>query len=940
MRVIPLLLGLLLSGAVSAAEAPGLDPRERLTLDPAVLRGELDNGLEYFIRVNHRPEKRAELRLVVDAGSVLEDEDQRGLAHFVEHMGFNGTKHFRKQKLVDYLERIGMRFGADLNAYTSFDQTVYQLTVPTDDRDALKKGFLILSDWAQHMSFEDEEIEAERGVVLEEMRLGRGAERRIWERHFPVLFQGSRYAERLTIGTEEVLTEAPPATLRRYYRDWYRPDLMAVVAVGDFDPGKIEKLIRKRFGKLKNPDEPRKRTVFSVPDHDETLVSVAVDPEATGTTLSVYYKLDKRPTGTVGDYRRGLIEGLYHSMIRARLDELRQQPNPPFLWAGSSSGSFVRSRDLYYQTVRVEEGGLERGLETLLTEVKRVDRFGFTATELERAKKRRLRSLEQAWRERDKQRSSSLSRQLESHFLTGSPLPGLDRALALTKEILPGVELDEVNRLARKWITDRNRVILVSAPEKDETEPPAKDALIRLFETVERAELEPWVDRVRDEPLVPEPPSGGEVVERKEIAELGVTEWRLANGVRVVLKPTDFKNDEILLSGFSPGGHSLVADDAYISAAYAGSLVSAGGLGSFDRIELDKALAGKVARVWAGIGELEESISGSASPEDVETMFQLVYLQFTAPRKDPEATAAWRERQRAFLENRLARPETVFGDKYREVLYGEHLRRQPPSIEKLDRIDLDRALAVYRDRFADASDFTFVIVGNFDEDELEPWVTTYLGGLPSTKRKERFKDLGIRPRRDADFEVRRGLEDKSQVRITFTRDAEWTREESYVVGSLAQVLRTRLREILREDMGATYGVGVWGSIRRRPVESFSFTVSFGCAPENVEEMTAAVFDELRRFREEGIERSYVQKVKESQLRKRETDLKENSFWRYGLLSHYRYETDPQELLDYPTLVGSLTADKLVAAAKRYLAGDDYVYGVLYPEAHEEEASED
>jgi zinc protease len=769
-------------------------------------------------------------------------------------------------------------------------------------------------------------------VVLEEMRQNLGARRRMWDKHLPVLFHGSRYAERLTIGKREVLEQAPPDTLRRFYRDWYRPELMAVVAVGDFDPAQIEKLLRKRFAKLRAPAAPRERTVFPVPDHDETLISVALDPEATATELSVYCKLPKRSNETVADFRRGLIERLYHAMVQDRLNERRQEPAPPFLFASSASGGFVRSRDVYFQSVRVEDAGLQRGLDALLVEVERVDRHGFTATELERAMKELLRAREQLWRERDKRYSATLASLLEDHFLTGEPVLAPETSLELARRLLPTIELAEVNRLAQEWIGERSRVILVSAPEKAGPALPSEQALLESFAAVERLEIEPWIDRVRDEPLVAREPHPAEIVERRAIEALGVTEWRLANGIRVALKPTDFKNDEVLLAGFSPGGHSLVPDERHISAAYAGSLVQAGGAGAFDRVELDKALAGKVVQVSASIGELEEFVGGSASPEDLESMFQLVYLQLTAPRKDEEAVEAWFARQKGALENRLARPETVFADKFSETMSSGHPRRRPPSVEQLAEVDLDAALDVWRDRFADAGDFTFVIVGNIDLERIEPYVRSYLGGLPAGGRQESWKDLGIRaPEGVTRFEVRRGIEDKSQVRLTFTGDAAWSREEDHLLESLAQVVRIRLREVLREEMGATYGVGVSGGIRRRPREEYVFGVSFGCGPDKVTEMIEAVFAELRSVARDGVDASYVEKVREIQTREHETDLRENGFWRWQLLDHYRYGTDPRQILDHAALVQSVTPGSLKRTAERYLVEDRYVLGVLYPE---------
>ncbi|HXI02875.1 MAG TPA: insulinase family protein, partial [Candidatus Saccharimonadales bacterium] len=915
------------------AAAPLPAPDALLGFDPQVRKGRLDNGLTWYIRRNAEPEGRAELWLAVDAGSMQEDDDQRGLAHFVEHMAFDGTRRFAAHEIVDFLELAGMRFGADINASTSFDETVYTLTLPTEDALVLDKGMEILSQWASAITFDPNQIDTERKVVLEERRLGRGADARMRDLQLPVIFKGSRYAERLPIGQKSILGSAGPADLRRFYADWYRPDLMAVIAVGDFDEDRMEARIRERFGGLRNPAHPRERKIWPVPDNPGTLVTIATDPEATRTSLRVYCKLPQRVERTTADYRRSLVELLQTMMLNDRFDEIRQRPDPPFLFALCATDSLVRSREVSFLAAGVEEGGIDRGLEALLTEAERVARHGFTPTELDRARADLLRAYEQAYRERSKEDSSSLAAEMLRNFLEEEPMPGIEAERALARGLVPGIGLDDVNGLAAQWFSGENRVIAVSAPETKTGEPPAtRDGLLAIFRKVESSDVAPWVDRVVERPLVAHPPEPGRIVRESREKEIGVTRWTLSNGVRVILKPTDFKNDEILLSGYSPGGTSLVSDADYPSALLAVPYVRASGLGEFDAAELQKALAGRVAGASPWISELEEGVSGSASPEDLETMLQLVYLDFTAPRADPKAWDSLLTRYRGAIQNRLSRPETVFGDRMAQALSQDHPRRRPLSEELLARADPSTAIGIYRDRFADAGDFTFTLVGNFDPNAIEPEVLTWLGGLPSAGRAEAWKDVGVRPPAGVvKVEVRKGLEPKSLVQIVFTGETPWSAEDEHDMESLADLLRLRLREVLREKMGATYGVSVDGAISPRPAPGYSFGISFGCAPDSVETSVDAVFREIESVKESGASDAEVAKIREAQSRERETDLRENGFWLSVLEAYDRRGEDPGRILDYDRLVARVTSDALAASARRWLDTGRYVEGVLLPE---------
>ena len=924
--------------ATKTAPARAMEPDDLIPVDPDILIGRLENGLTYYLKNNYKPEKRAELRLVVKAGSVLEDDNQRGMAHFAEHMAFNGTENFNKQELVDYLESIGMRFGPDLNAYTSFDETVYMLQVPTDSVEIVETAFQILEDWAHRVSYEGEEIDRERGVVIEEWRSGRGASARMFDKQFPILLQASKYADRLPIGKVEVIESFEHDTLRRFYRDWYRSDLMAVVAVGDFDRSLFEQLIREHFSRLSPVKNPRKRTSFPVPGHEETLFAIATDPEATSTSVGIYYKHDVEPENRVADYRRNIIEGLYNAMFNQRLEELTKQADPPFLYASSGSGRFIRTKEFYVLSAGVKENGIERGLETILTAAERIRRYGFSDSELDRQKKETLRSMERAYNERDKSESYRFAAEFIRNFLMGEPIPGIEYEYELFKKYVPGITLEEVNALAERLITDQNRVITVNGPEKTGVAIPGETELLAVFDSVAQKTIEPYVDTFSEKPLIATPLSPLPITDEREIEELGVTEWRLANGITVVLKPTDFKNDEVIFTSFSPGGSSLVPDENIIPATTATSVVTEGGVGDFTKIDLEKALSGKVVSVSPWISELQEGISGSASPRDLETMFQLIHLYLTVPRRDSEAFQSYTSRIKGYIENRSASPEAAFSDTIMVTMTQYHPRVRPWTLHLIDEMDLDASYAIYRDRFADAGDFTFFFVGNFAPDTIRPLMERYLGSLPSQNREETWLDTGIEPPKGVIAKsIYRGIEDKCRVSITFTGPFSWNRQNRYDLQSMIGVLRIRLREVLREDMGGTYGVGVSASFSHYPDQEYTISIGFGCDPERAEELITSVFSEIETIKETGAGEEYLTKVKENQRREHEINLKQNSFWLSNLSFYYYHGEDPLQILEFDSYVDGFSSATVQTAARQYFDMNNYVRVVLYPEGSQQTA---
>ena len=927
-------LALLLLPACSAlVPSPGR-PRgpEPLQTDTGFVRGVLPNGLSYYLRVNREPPGRAELRLVVNVGSVLESEDQRGLAHVVEHMAFNGTTNFARQELIGYLEGVGMRFGPHVNAYTSFDETVYMLALPTDSAGMLEKGIQILEDWAHGVTFDSTEVEKERGVVIEEWRLGQGAGSRMHDRQFPLLVSRSRYADRLPIGTFSSLRTFDQAALRRFYRDWYRPELMAVVAVGDFDPARVEELIREHFGRLRGPERPPSRVRFAVPGDTQTVVSIVTDPEATATSISVYLKREPTTWTDVAAFRRWLVESLASGMLTNRLSERTQRPGAPFMDVSSFQGRFLHPLAVYMLNVKVPARGVERGLDELLLEMERVDRHGFTRTELERERREILRRAEQRYLERDKTTSATFAADYVSNFSYGGTLLTMTAEYELYRRLLPQITLAEVDAIARDWIGDANRVVLVTAPQQDSVAVPEERRLRAIIRGVRRRPVSAYVDSLSEVPLLRRPPEPGRIVSERRIEAVGVTEWTLENGVRVLLRPTDFRADEVLLAGRSPGGTSLVSDADYFAAVTAAGVVQAGGLGELSGIELRKRLSGTLAGVGADISEMAEGISGGGSSQDLETLLQLVHLKFTSPRLDTVAVEAYRAQARVALANRSANPEQVFLDSLRAALTQNHPRARPLSAADFDRLDPRRSFEIYRDRFADASDFTFYLVGNLDLDAVRPLVERYLGSLPALRRVERARDVGVRaPGGVVRKVVRGGIEAKAATQMVFYGGLEFSRESLYSLNALAEVLQLRLRESLREDRSGTYGVQVGAGAAAEPVARYQLSVGFGSDPERADELTAVVMEQIDALKRAGPTPQEVGKVREMELRSRETDLRENQFWIGQLLSYDRHGWDMAGILAYPDWIGRLDAEVIRAAAIRFLDTSNHLRMTLLPQ---------
>jgi zinc protease len=905
---------------------------QNVPVDPLITVGTLPNGLRYYVRANKLPQSRAELRLVVKAGSVLEEEDQRGLAHFVEHMSFNGTQHFPKQDVVAFMQSLGMRFGAHVNARTSFDETVYELQIPTDDPAVIDRSLLILEDWAHAVSFDAAEIDKERGVILEEWRLGLGADERIRDAQFPILLKGSRYAERLPIGKPEIIQNVSHDRLKQFYADWYRPDQMAVIAVGDFDKTVIEAQIRSHFGSIPAPVSAKPRPTYTVPEQAGTVYSVITDPEATATRIDVITKMAARPQATVGAYRRQMVEGLFGGMLSARLDEIAEKPEAPFLDAQTDRRLFVNVAESTTLAALVPNGGVERGLAALLTEVDRVARFGFTATELNRTKLNLQRSLQRALVEKDKSPSEPLADEFGRNFLHGEPIPGIVYEAAMSERFLPQITLAEVNSLAKEWVPDRNRLVVVSAPEKDRRLLPSDAQLASIIKATSGAPLTAYVDTVSTQPLLDRLPTPGSVVSASTRDTLGITEWRLSNGVRVVLKPTTLKQDEILFRAVSPGGTSLAKDEDFIAAETADQVIAQSGLGNLRSTDLNKILAGATVSVRADIGDTEEGVGGGASRKDLETMFQLVYLTFTAPRADPVAFRVLTEQWKVALANRSAEPDTAFNETLVAAITQNHPRAQPMTVARVEQMNLEKSLAFYKERFADASDFVFVFVGSFDLPTIKPLVERYLGSLPALNSHETPKDVGVRPPTGiVEKQVVRGIEPKSQVSIVFTGPFQNDEMHRVVVSAMAETLSGNLHSTLREDLGGTYGVNVEPRFSKLPTEEYQVTVSFACDPARTKDLVKAAFDVIERFKSTGPSQGQITNTRAALVRDFETNSQRNNYLLNRLLFKYEYGENVNDVFSMRPFYDQLTAASVRDAARAYLNTNRYVSVTLLPE---------
>lgn len=909
---------------------------EKIPVAPEIKVGKLSNGLTYYIRKNTRPENKVELRLVVNAGSIQEDDDQQGLAHFTEHMSFNGTKNFEKNELVSFLQSIGVEFGADLNAYTSFDETVYILPIPTANPEHLEKGFQVLEDWASNVTLEDEEIDKERGVVLEESRLGKGADDRMFRKVYPKIFEDSKYAERLPIGKDEILKDFKYDVLKRFYRDWYRPNLMAVIVVGDIEPAEAEKKIKAHFEKLKNPTNERERTYAKLFPRKDSEGMVVTDPEATNHILQIFYSYkEAEEEVTLADYRELLIEHLFVSMLSQRMQELTQKSNPPFVYGSSYIGGWARGYESFNSYAYVSKAGVEDAVKALIQENERARKFGFTASELDRTKKNMMKNIERAYNEREKTESEQFADEYIRNFLEKEPIPGIANEYKYYQEFLPGITLEEVNQYAAKTIPadDAHKLVVLTGPEKADFKIPTNEELLAMANNAAKEEITPYEEKEVASSLMEKPPAAGKITSEKVIKELSVTELALSNGVKVLLKPTDFKNDQVVMSATRFGGQYLFDVKDRHNAEFASTIVAQMGVGDFSPVDLRKVLAGKTVSVSPRLGTTTETIGGQSSASDVEAMLQLTHLYFTKPRIDKELFNSFVTKQQALYQNMLSNPQYTFQDSILSIMYQKHpWAPQLPKAEKFGQINVDRVLDIYKQRFGDAAGFTFVIVGSFDINAIKPMIATYLGSLPSSSNiVSRTKDVGLRPVKGVvKKEVKKGTEPKSYIRMFFNGEAPYSEAEQLKVQALIEVLNIKLIETLREDLSGIYGGALFGGLNKHPYNNYSIGVALPCGPENVDKLIEATLAEIEKVKTKGPEEADLNKVKETWKTQYKENIKDNNFWASALIRSVENET-PVQVLDYEKRIEALTTKDLKEVANKYFDMKNYVQVVLYPE---------
>ncbi|MDR0757854.1 MAG: insulinase family protein [Tannerella sp.] len=927
------LISLIADNAFAQSSAIG-----KLPIDPKVRYGKLSNGMTYYIRHNEMPRERAEFYIVQNVGSMQEEENQRGLAHFLEHMAFNGTKNFPAGTLgiKEYTERIGMRFGENLNAYTSFDETVYMLmNVPVARRETVDTCLLILHDWAAFLTLADSMIEKERGIIREEWRTRSDAQMRLWEQQLPRMYPGSRYANRLPVGTIDVINHFRPDELRAYYRKWYRPDLQGIIIVGDVDAEAVEETVKTMFADIPAPVDPAERRQEPVPDNDEPLVSIATDKEATRITLSLYYKHDNIPDeikGTIADYMKYYLGMVVSSVMSERFSEILQKANPPFINAYAGDGAYMiaRTKDAWTTAAIVKPGSIDEALETLVTETGRVKKFGFTASEYDRARTNILKWIESAYNERDNQQNDAFANEYVRHFTDGECIPGIEMEYEMMKQIAPAIPVEAVNQYVSRCIGDSNIVIGLTGPDHETY--PSEEELLAAFREKQAIPVEGYEEETAGMALIDALPAPGEIVGTRQEPLFGATVYTLGNGVRVVLKETDYKKDQIVMKASSPGGSTLFDAGEASNLKLLNNVASVGGLGNFSTTQLAKALAGKKISCSIQFTGNAEGINGETAPSDIRTLFELVYLFFTAPRSDDEAYASLTGRLRGQLENLQLNPMVAFSDSATKAVYGDNPLAGRIRTDDLDRASYSRIMEMYRERFADASDFTFIFVGNISTDSMIPMMKQYLATLPSLKRAEQGNSERLPVMRQGKYTNRfsRTMETpKATVMTLHSGQMTYNLENLVLASMLNQILDLVYTEKVRENESGSYHVGTNIHMADFPKGRTILQISFDTDPAMQDKLTAIVRDELAAIVRNGPRETDFVKTRDNMLKRHDESLQENSYWLGTLDGYYFYGFDG--FTSYKDVLNSIMPAQVQEFAKELVEQGNYVEVVMTPE---------
>jgi zinc protease len=938
MKNIKILLRLILCFFTICGMSQNNELNTAIPIDSTVKIGMLANGLTYYIKHNAKPKSKAELRLVIKAGSILEDEDQQGLAHFVEHMAFNGTKSFEKNKLIDYLQSLGVEFGADLNAHTSYDETVYKLSVPTDT-ETLNTSLQVLKDWADGITFENEEIDNERGIVAEELRARSGAGMRMYYQSIPKITNNSRYVKRTPIGKLDVIMNSEYDAMKRFYRDWYRPDLMALVLVGDFDVNEIEKKVKTLFNDIALIKNPKEREYYKIPENKEPVISIITDKEAKGVSVSVYIKKEKTKIESLEDYREELLKTLYSGMLRQRLSDIVLQTNTPFLSATAGIGNFLSNMDSYFLRGKLKEDKVKDGIEALLTESMRAKKYGFTKPELERYKRLLLNNADLRQKETGKISTKYYVDKYIDNFTDAKPIPSDAFIYNFYKDVFPSIEIDQVNAIASKWVRDDNMAIVINAVEKTDLKLPTEREIEQIILKATIKKIEPYKDVLGDVQLMKNKPKSGKVLSETYNKKVDVTTWELANGIIVIAKPTKFQNDLISMNGFRPGGSSIAPDSLYISARNSANIISSSGVNGISNTDLKKVNMGKTLKVNTYINYYDELFSGTSSSKDLETMFQMVNLYFTNPNKDEKVFITKKENLKSLHKDQDNNPGSFFEKRIAKVMSQNHLRAISITEEQIEKeLNLNDVYSFYKERFSSANGFTFVFVGSFDLNNLKNFATQYLGSLPSNlKKKSTWKDTGLRYAKGAIKEtVVKGMDNKSQVDMRFTGAIKFSLEEKEKLSLLAKLLKIKLNQELREKMAGVYGVKVSGFASEMPYEWYRMNIRFSCAPENIKKLKEKVFEEIDKIKKNGVSEEDLNKIKKAELANSSEFLENNSFWLYKLKNTFQYNLKFDSILEYETKIDKLDSQMFMDAANTYFNMGNYAEFILLPESFKPE----